>query len=128
MEEPRRLRNLNRKVCLGLAILFAVLLLFWLAAPGKPAAAVGVDFKPVRSAGGFNFVVAVVTNPTQQTIYLETPIVQWEAHGAVSSATANLRSGLVMPELLLGTFLTSCPWPNGYRKEMTHAFGRLAGR
>jgi hypothetical protein len=39
MDQERSSPNLNRAVWLGLAILFLVLFLLWLAAPGKPVVA-----------------------------------------------------------------------------------------
>ena len=89
MEEQRRSSNLKRIAWLALAILFAFMLLLWLAAPSRPPdAALGVSFTPPRSGhmGNFyseHFVVATVTNATALKIGLENPVVEWDENGGL---------------------------------------------
>jgi hypothetical protein len=88
----------NRKVWLGLAILFAFLVLLWLATLVRPAApAMGVGLSPRQSGqmGDFysrHFVVVFVTNATTRSIDLRNPGLQWE-DGDDISANANLWVG-----------------------------------
>jgi hypothetical protein len=86
----------NRKVWLGLAILFAFLFLLSLAA--RPAAHdIGVSLSPRQSGhmGSFyshDFVVLLVTNATTGSIVLGNPSLHWE-DGDDITAGANLWGG-----------------------------------
>jgi hypothetical protein len=98
MEQERRSPYLYPAVW-AVATLFVVLLLVWLAAPGRPVhAAIGVSVMPPRSGHMGNFyserlMVALVTNSTQRAIGLELPVVEWEANGVIITALANLWGG-----------------------------------
>jgi hypothetical protein len=96
--EPERRSPYRYPAVWGLATLFVVLLLVWLAAPRKPAAAIGVSFTPPRSGHMGNFYserlrVALVTNSTQRVTGLELADVEWDVNGVVTGVLTNLWGG-----------------------------------
>ena len=92
VEQERRSAYRYLAVGLGLAILFAALLLLWLAAPRKRVTAdFGLSFTPPRSGHMANFYskhffVAMVTNATPGTVGLEDPVVEWDDNGTIITA------------------------------------------
>jgi hypothetical protein len=85
----------NRAVWFGLAVLFAFLLLIWLASTARPVGPeISVSIMPPRSGTSYDsHCVAFVTNGTSSTMRLRLGEIQWEVDGVVHMCGAQFWGG-----------------------------------